>query len=101
VLWKTTLRTGMAYERPRLPRPALRHAASGQWLRPSCTTRLYHEALGNVTLDEVYYGRSERILNHRHELKDNTLARRRRQNQEVPRLSGADRTEKPSPVPKA
>jgi hypothetical protein len=64
-------------------------------------TERYHEALGNVTLDEVYYGRSEHILNHRQELKDKTLARRRLQNKGVPGPKGPDRTEKTSPVPRA
>jgi len=42
----------------------------------------YHEALGNVAPDEVYYGRLERVLNRRLELKTKTLARRRRENKE-------------------
>jgi hypothetical protein len=64
-------------------------------------TERYHEALGNVTPDDVYYGRRERILNRRQKLKQKALARRRRQNKGTPRPKEPDRTEKPSLAPRA
>ncbi len=40
----------------------------------------YHEVLGNVAPDDVYYGRREGILEARRKLKAQTLARRRATN---------------------
>jgi len=64
-------------------------------------TERCHEALGNVTPDDVYYGRRERILNRQQELKEKTLARRRRRNHGMPGLKQPDRIARTSLAPTA
>ena len=40
----------------------------------------YHEALGNVTLADLYYGRDQEIKARREEIRKNTMRLRRTQN---------------------
>ena len=50
----------------------------------------YHEALGNVTPDDVYYGRRQSIFERRSELKLKTLARRKRINTQLSRSAATE-----------
>ena len=51
--------------------------------------RRYHEALGNVTTADVYYGRREQILSRRKEVQQQTIEMRLRHNRKLREL---DRT---------
>lgn len=50
----------------------------------------YHEALGNVSPDDVYFGRRNMIWARRARLKEKTLTRRRYKNLEISRTAGAE-----------
>ena len=52
----------------------------------------YHEALGNVTPDDVYYGRRESIMEKRRNLKQQTLTRHKRVNTKQNRSASINST---------
>ena len=51
-------------------------------------SRRYHKALGNVTPDDVYFGRRDSIIDERARLRRRIMARRRGYNVSSPRPEG-------------
>jgi transposase InsO family protein len=53
-------------------------------------SRRYHEALGNIAPDDVYFGRRDSIITRRRKLKAKTLARRRVRNSNMTRSANPE-----------
>ena len=49
----------------------------------------YNKAIGNVTPDDVYYGKREDILKHRDELRNKTVLERKKYNSKIT-VTGAE-----------
>ena len=74
----------MAWEYPDDPRHEIRRFVAYY------NTERYHEALGNVTPDDVYFDRREALLERRKTHKRETLIRRNKVSQTISRPPGAD-----------
>ena len=63
----------------------------------TANSRRYHETIGNVTPDDVYYGRREEIVGKRKQLKAKTILERKRINCKIIE-TGADTKSRDSEI---